>query len=123
MLAFFLVYNNVHFELPYSIPSLTNKTNQAITSSLTALTTPVPNTTTVKGTWNFLSINNVNELFYVHPNYGIRAFVDTNYASGVANAEECLNFQNNTNNPVLCRQGQALFIMELYQVLEFIIKE
>jgi hypothetical protein len=91
----YLMSSNVSFELPYSITDLRNQTNQAITSNLTALSTPVPSTTGSAGNWASHPLDKINELFIVYPNYGIRGFTGYSYTSG-----ENINFQNNTNNPV-----------------------
>lgn len=100
----FLMSSNISYELPYSIPDLRNQTKQPyITGTLPTgvLGPPV-------GTWGCHSIDDINELFCVHPGYGLIGYTGYNYGTA-----EGVNYQNNTKNPVYI---QALAINSISSV-------
>jgi len=88
----FVMNSNISYELPYSIPDLRNQTQQPFISG--NLPTGVLGQT-AKGIWGSHSVDNINELFIVHPNYGLIGYDDYNYGT-----TENINYQNNTLNPV-----------------------
>jgi hypothetical protein len=77
----------------YSVKDMTNLFSQQYTTT-TPVTTPAQSSADPTGKYIFLDVNGVDDLFEVHPNYGIVAYSNKSWDT------MSLNFKNTTYNPV-----------------------